>query len=84
MLIYVPKETWPGERRVPLVPTTVAKLAKKGAEITVEAGMGAPCGFTDEAYEKAGAKVTQDGPGTLARRTRCCGCASRRRSSSRR
>ncbi|HQL94703.1 MAG TPA: Re/Si-specific NAD(P)(+) transhydrogenase subunit alpha [Candidatus Hydrogenedentes bacterium] len=66
MLIYVPKETWPGERRVPLVPDTVAKLAKKGAEITVEAGMGAPCGFTDEAYEKAGAKVTQDGPGTLA------------------
>lgn len=66
MLIYVPKETWPGERRVAVIPDTVGKLVKKGAEITVESGVGSTCGFTDEAYEKAGATVTKDGPGTLA------------------
>jgi len=60
MMIFVPKEADSAETRVPLVPGTVAKLAKKGAEITVEAGMGLACGFADAAYEEAGAKVSGD------------------------
>jgi len=58
MQVFVPKELDPGERRVPIVPDTVDKLVSKGAEITVESGMGMPSGHTDEAYQKAGAHVS--------------------------
>ncbi|MBI4556053.1 MAG: Re/Si-specific NAD(P)(+) transhydrogenase subunit alpha [Candidatus Hydrogenedentes bacterium] len=60
MVIFVPKETHPGEKRVPLIPDTVGKLIKKGAEVTVETGLGASCGYTDDAYTKVGATVTSD------------------------
>ena len=53
MVIYVPKETCPGERRVAVIPDTVSRLVKKGAEIVVESGVGLSCGHSDEAYEKA-------------------------------
>ncbi len=66
MLIFVPKETDPGETRVPLVPDTVKKLATKGVAFTVESGLGGTCGFTDQAYEDVGATVTSDREGTLA------------------
>lgn len=56
MKIAVPKETFPGEKRVPVVPETVAKLAKMGAEISVETGLGLSGHFKDEDYSKAGAK----------------------------
>ena len=42
MKIFVPKETWPGETRVPLIPDTVKKLAGLGAEVEVEAGLNRP------------------------------------------
>jgi NAD(P) transhydrogenase subunit alpha len=67
MLIFVPREADAAETRVALLPETVAKLVKKGAEFTIESGMGLCCGFTDEAYEKAGAQVSTDRPGLLAR-----------------
>ncbi|GMV91300.1 MAG: NAD(P) transhydrogenase subunit alpha [Candidatus Hydrogenedentota bacterium] len=60
MHIFVPREIHPGELRVPLIPDNVKRLVDKGAEITVEAGMGAPSGHTDAAYEAAGAKVSAD------------------------
>jgi NAD(P) transhydrogenase subunit alpha len=60
MLIFLPKETHPGETRVSMIPDVVAKLAKKGVELTIESGLGAPCGFTDEDYTKAGAKIATD------------------------
>lgn len=60
MLIFAPKEWHPGERRVPLVPQTVKRLAGRGAEVSVEAGMGAASGFADAEYESAGAKVLQN------------------------
>ena len=60
MRIFVPKETHDHEQRVPLVPSDAEKLVKKGAEIEIEAGMGASCHYGDEQYEKAGAKVTGD------------------------
>ena len=55
--IGVPKETAPLERRVALVPDTVARLVKAGAEVTVEAGAGATAFVHDRDYEKAGARV---------------------------
>ncbi|MGO8839132.1 MAG: Re/Si-specific NAD(P)(+) transhydrogenase subunit alpha [Limisphaerales bacterium] len=60
MKISVPKETHPGETRVPLTPDGAAKLVKLGAQVEVEAGLGLAAGFADDAYAKAGAGVATD------------------------
>jgi len=57
MKIAVMKETHEGEMRVPLIPPSVEKLVKLGAEVIVEAGLGLNCRFEDADYEKAGATV---------------------------
>jgi NAD(P) transhydrogenase subunit alpha len=57
MKIAVPRETAPGERRVALVPDSVARLRKGGHDVYVEPGAGAAAGFTDEAYAAAGATL---------------------------
>src|ERR1043165_2950476 len=59
VLIGVPKETFPGERRVALVPATVAPLKKAKLEVVIEAGAGAPAGFPDSAYQHAGATLCE-------------------------
>lgn len=56
-MIFIPKETYPKEARVPIVPDTVKKLVKLGAEICVEPGMGWSCGYSDDQYLEAGAKI---------------------------
>jgi len=66
MKVVVPNEAAGGERRVALTPDSVARLVKAGLEVAVEAGAGAEAGFSDPAYEKAGASVQQDGAGLLA------------------
>src|SRR5271156_4539965 len=60
MKIIAPKETHPGETRTPLTPDSVAKLVKLGAQVEVQAGLGAAAGFADEAYTKAGATISAD------------------------
>ena len=57
MKIAVMKETHPGESRIPMVPSTVDKLVKLGAEVVVEAGMGLACRFEDAAYTAVGATI---------------------------
>jgi len=57
MLIAVPKETFPDENRVALIPSSIAPLTKVGLEVMVESGAGAGCFFSDTAYEEAGAKI---------------------------
>jgi len=57
MVIGVPKESFPGERRVAMVPLTVPALTKAGFEVVVEAGAGAGAGFPDADYASRGAKV---------------------------
>ncbi len=57
MKVGVARETAPGERRVALVPETLAKVQKAGAEILVERGAGLGSHFPDSAYEAAGATV---------------------------
>ena len=57
MIIGVPRETFPGERRVGLVPTAVKPLSRLGAELLVEAGAGLAAGFPDQAYVDAGARI---------------------------
>ena len=60
MIIAVPKETYPGERRVALVPASVTSLVKGGVRVRLEANAGAAAGFTDEAYRAAGAEIVAD------------------------
>ncbi len=51
------KETAVRERRVALVPDSVARLIKAGDTVTVETGAGAAAWFSDEAYVAAGATI---------------------------
>jgi NAD(P) transhydrogenase subunit alpha len=57
MLIGVPQETFPGERRVAIVPASIKPLAKLGCEVLVESGAGSAAGFGDETYVDAGARI---------------------------
>jgi NAD(P) transhydrogenase subunit alpha len=58
MIIGIPKETHPGERRAAIIPASVERLVKIGAQITVETGIGSTIGFSDDGYKKAGANVS--------------------------
>jgi NAD(P) transhydrogenase subunit alpha len=57
MLVGVPRESAPGERRVALVPDTVRRLADAGVEVVVEGGAGSAASFLDDAYAQAGARI---------------------------
>jgi NAD(P) transhydrogenase subunit alpha len=58
--IAIPKQTYPGKNRIPLIPSTVTELIKRGAEIDVETGMGIGSGYRDEDYKSAGAGIETD------------------------
>ncbi len=55
--VGVPRETYPGETRVALVPTVIPVLTKAGMDVTVETDAGTRAGFPDEAYREHGATV---------------------------
>src|SRR3989304_4759100 len=57
MIVGVPKETFPGERRVALVPAVVPTLAKAKWEVLVESGAGAAAFYPDAAYVEKGARI---------------------------
>jgi NAD(P) transhydrogenase subunit alpha len=58
--IGVPREVFPGEKRVATVPEAVEKLIKLGFAVSVESGAGDAANFSDEAYRAAGATVVAD------------------------
>ena len=60
MIIGVPKEIYPGERRVALVPLVVPNLAKAGFEVVIERGAGVEAGYPDALYVEKGAKLFPD------------------------
>jgi len=60
MRIFVPKEIYPGESRIPMLPAAVARLARLGAETEVEKGIGATLHLADSEYENAGSKISSD------------------------
>jgi NAD(P) transhydrogenase subunit alpha len=57
LLIGVPREVFPGEKRVATVPEVVEKLIKLGFRVAVESGAGEAANFTDDTYRAAGAEV---------------------------
>src|SRR5271169_2955734 len=57
MIVGVPRETFPGERRVAMVPAVIPSLTKAGLEVVVEAGAGREAGYLDTEYTTKGAKI---------------------------
>lgn len=57
MIIGVPKETFPGEKRVALIPAVVPSLLKGGMEVHVESGAGVDSGYPDAAYTEKGGTI---------------------------
>ncbi len=55
--IGVPRETFPGEKRVATVPEVVEKLIKLGFQVAVESGAGDAANFSDDAYRAVGAEI---------------------------
>jgi hypothetical protein len=51
------KETFPGERRVAVVPSAFPLLAKAGVEVAIETGAGVAAGYPDGAYKDKGARI---------------------------
>ena len=60
MNIAVPRDAYPGETRVALIPEQVAKLVKAGAEVSIESGLGQTLRIVDDPYADAGAAVVAD------------------------
>jgi NAD(P) transhydrogenase subunit alpha len=57
MIIGIPRETYPNEQRVALIPPTVSVLRKAGLEVAIETGAGEGAGLIDDEYVQRGAKV---------------------------
>ncbi len=57
MIVGVPREIYPGERRVALVPAVIPNLAKAGLQIVVEAEAGTEAGYPDSEYMEKGARI---------------------------
>ncbi len=66
MIVGVPKESYPGERRVALVPVVIPNLAKAGIEVIVETGAGEQAGYPDAAYVEKGATIVPDRAGVFS------------------
>ena len=60
MIIGVPTEVIPGERRVALVPNSVRVLIEQGVDVLVQSGAGAMSGYAAHTYEEAGARLETD------------------------
>jgi NAD(P) transhydrogenase subunit alpha len=60
VIIGVPKESYPGDRRVALVPAVLPVLIKAGFEVHIQSGAGIEAGYTDSLYSDKGAKIVPD------------------------
>ena len=58
MIVGVPTETFPGERRVATIPAVIPALARAGLDVCLESGAGRSAGFFDVAYTDKGARIT--------------------------
>jgi NAD(P) transhydrogenase subunit alpha len=59
LLIGVPREVFPDEKRVATVPDVVEKLIKLGFSVAVESGAGDAANFSDDVYRAAGAQIIE-------------------------
>jgi len=59
MKLAVPKEIWPGEKRVAVTPETVKKLKALGFDVAIEAGAGTDAAIPDDRFVDAGATIAK-------------------------
>ncbi|HVM74507.1 MAG TPA: Re/Si-specific NAD(P)(+) transhydrogenase subunit alpha [Candidatus Saccharimonadales bacterium] len=59
MIVGVPKEIYPEERRVALVPAVIPNLKKAGMDVVVETGAGLGAGYPDGEYAEKGARLVE-------------------------
>jgi NAD(P) transhydrogenase subunit alpha len=59
MIIAVPKESYPDEHRVALVPSFVEPLIKAGHQVMIEKEAGSASGYPDEQYVEKGARIIE-------------------------
>ena len=57
MRVGIPRETWPGETRVAVIPAAIPALVKAGLDVAVESGAGTAAGFPDDKYIAQGAAL---------------------------
>jgi H+-translocating NAD(P) transhydrogenase subunit alpha len=57
MIVGVPRESFPGERRVALIPAVIPSYSKVGVEVVVESGAGMEAGYPDAQYVDKGGKI---------------------------
>ena len=57
LVVGVPRESFPGERRAALIPAQVSALAKAGFDVVVERATGVRAGYLDEEYSEHGATL---------------------------
>jgi NAD(P) transhydrogenase subunit alpha len=67
MIVGVPKESFPGEKRVALTPSSIAPLKKSGIDVVIEAGAGLAAGFSDAEYQEKGAEIVASRPEVFSR-----------------
>ena len=60
MQIGIPKEIYPGDRRVAASPEVVSRLIRLGFDVTIEQEAGLQASFSDMAYQEVGAKIETD------------------------
>ena len=60
MIVGIPKESFPGERRVAVVPTVLPSLTKAGLDVLIEPSAGDDAGFPDAAFTEKGARLAAD------------------------
>ena len=66
MILAIPTETRPGERRVALVPEIAKRLVEQGWDVVVQSGAGVDATFSDAAFADAGARIAPDAAATVA------------------
>ncbi len=60
VVIAVPNETTPGERRVALVPDVAGKLVSAGHQVRIQVGAGVSAGYPDDTYNAVGVTIVPD------------------------
>jgi len=66
VLIGVPTEIYPGERRVAITPETAVHIQKLGHRVLVQNGAGQAADFSDDAYRDAGVDIADDAKSVYA------------------
>jgi NAD(P) transhydrogenase subunit alpha len=59
-VITIPNEVSPSDKRTAMTPANVGKLVRSGAEVLIESGLGVGCGYSDQQYQEAGAKLANN------------------------